>query len=245
MKQVRGSYRWMWLAFAVVALVGLPLLVTRALIGAGVIDTLNVMLDTPVDGAVVYNSTLTVSGQTEGVGNVVMVYVEPSQPTPTFTGYSYAADVINGRFSVDFIPAYDGSPLQMVVSVYRVNDIAREMLKAKSVFILATAAERPDGVYVDVLAPQPGDEAGGDLIGVSGRASGVVGGALTVELSDSNAQIIDTRTITLQTTNLLDDVPWLANLKPRDAKGNAIIRIKGADGTLYQTIPVILSSAAG
>jgi len=129
--------------------------------------------------------------------------------------------------------------------VYRVNDIAREMLKAKSVFILATAAERPDGVYVDVLAPQPGDEAGGDLIGVSGRASGVVGGALTVELSDSNAQIIDTRTITLQTTNLLDDVPWLANLKPRDAKGNAIIRIKGADGTLYQTIPVILSSAAG
>jgi len=234
-----------WLAFAVVALVGLPLLVIRGLIGAGVIDTLSVKLDTPAQGTVVYASSLTVSGQTEGVGSAVMVYVEPSILTPTFTGYSYAPEVVDGRFSVDFIPAYDGPPLQMVVRVYGVSDVERETLKAESTFILATVAERPAGMYVDVLTPQPGDEAGGDVIGVSGRASGVVGGVLTVVLVDSNAAVMDTQTVTLQTANLLDDVPWQANLKPGDGKGNAIIRVIGADGTVYQTIPVILSSAAG
>jgi len=216
-------YRWLWLAFAVVVVVGLPLLVIRALIGAGIIDTLSVMLNTPTRGAVVYDSILTVSGQTEGVGNAVMIYVEPSQASPTFPGYSYASEVVDGRFSVDFIPAYNGSPLEMVVRVYGVNDVARETLKAESVFVLATSDERPDGVYVDVLTPQPGDEVGGDVIGVSGRASGIMGGVLTVTLVDSNAVVMDTQTVTLQVVNLLDDVPWQANLKPADGKRNAII----------------------
>lgn len=245
MTKLRQSYRWVWLAFAVIALVGLPLLVVRALIGAGVIDTLVVTLETPAAGTVVYTSTLTVSGQTEGVASAVMVWVQPVQTTPTFTGYTDVAPVVDGRFSVQFIPAYDGPPLEMVVRVYAMNDEQRATPKAESQFILASVAERPEGTYVDVLTPQTSDEVGGDEIGVSGRASGVPDETLIVTLTDSNGVTIDTQTIQLPVTNALDDVPWAVGLKPGATIGNAVIRVSGTDGTLYHTIPVIVSTAAG
>lgn len=245
MTKLRQSYRWVWLAFAVIAVIGLPLLVMRALVGAGVIDTLVVTLETPATGAVVYASTLSVSGRTEGVANAVLVVVEPVQPSVTFTGYTDTAPVVDGRFTVQFIPAYDGPPLEMAVRVYPSNDVERQNLKAEASFILASIAERPAGSYVDVLTPQPSDEVGGDEIGVSGRASGVVSGTLVVVLVDSNGAVLDTQNVVIPTANQLDDVPWMVGLKPAGAEGNAIIRVSDSDGTLYHTIPVILSEAAG
>lgn len=245
MKRLRGSYRWAWLIFAVVALVGLPALVIRSLMVAGVIDTLTVTLETPAPGAVVYASTLTVTGRTEGFASAVWVEAVPLEPSATFTGYREAAPLVDGRFTLQFIPAYDGVPVPMAVRVYAVTDAERQTPKAEAEFTLASSAERPDGVYVDVLSPQTGDEAGGDLIRVEGRASGVPSGALVVELVDSNGQTLDSQTVTLRAANLLDDVPWQAALNPGEVAGSAIINVRGADGTPYQTVPVTLSAAAG
>lgn len=245
MTKIRGAYRWAWLAFAVIAIVGLPLLVMRALVGAGIIDTLTVTLESPATGTVVYASTLTISGRTEGVADAVLIVVEPVQPSPTFIGYNDTARVIDGKFNTQLIPAYDGPPVEMVVRVYGVNDSERQTVKAESTLILASIADRPEGVYVDVLSPQVSDGVGGDEIGVNGRASGVPDGTLIIELVNSNGGVVDTQTLILPVSNLLDDVPWSIGLKPASTTGNAIVRITGADGTIYHNIPVVVSEAAG
>jgi hypothetical protein len=189
---------------------------------------------------------LTVRGTTEGIASAVVVEVVPVVPSATFAGYTDLAPLtVDGRFAVQFVPTYDGPPVEMLARVYAVNDTARTAPKAEARFTLAALADRPTGEYVDVLTPLEGVEVGGDLIEVSGRASGVAGGTLTVELVDSAGTTLDTVTLELPTDNLLDDVPWSAALRPAGVTGSALVRVSGADGLVYRTIPVVLSSAAG
>lgn len=239
-----ARYRRMWLLFAVVAALGLPALVIRTLMLTGVIDTLSVRLETPADGAVIYASTLTVAGVTEGVGSAVFVEVVPAQPSATFIGYRDMPAVVDGRFVVQFVPSYDGPPIEMQVRVFNANDSARQTPKAAASFVLASVAERPDGAYIDILMPAAGDPVGGDEVGVRGRASGLAEGVLTVELVDSAGAVLDSQTVRLAAANPLDDVPWQVGLKPNGGSGSALVRVRAA-GLPEQVVPVVLSDAAG
>jgi hypothetical protein len=109
---------------------------------------------------------------------------------------------------------------------------------------LAASEHRPDGVYAYVIAPIDGGQVGGDVIQVTGRASGLADTAVMVTLTDSAGQVLAAQEIAPGSPYALDEVPWTAELPRGDYSGNAVIRMTYGP-EVSESLAVLITEAAG
>jgi hypothetical protein len=201
-----------------------------------------VTLDSPPDGAIVYSSALTVAGTTQGVNNGGFVAILTDASGAVIARHN--APERDSDFSFEMIHGYSGQPTTVTLTVIAADAPDDPPYLTRSV-TLAALAHRPEGVYVDVLTPQMGDEIGGDEFDVRGRSSGLEDRAFMVELVGGDGAVIDAVEVVLPPGYVTDDLPWQAVIDPGEATGSAIVRVIGRDGTEYGLVPVVLSAAAG
>lgn len=201
-----------------------------------------ITLDSPPDGAIIYSSALTVAGTAQGVnsGGFIVAVADASGAVIA----RHNAPERDAAFSFEMIHGYNGEPAPVTLKV-TAADAPDDPAYLTRAFTLAGMEHRPEGVFVDVLTPQMGDEIGGDEIDVRGRASGLEDRAFTVELVGGDGAVIDSAEVVLPPGYIADDLPWQAVLNPGETTGSAIVRVVDSDGTEYGLVPVVLSSAAG
>jgi hypothetical protein len=201
-----------------------------------------VTLDSPPDGAIIYSSALTVAGTAQGVNSGGFI-VTVTDSAGRVIARKAAADR-DSAFEYELVHGYSGEPIPVSVTVTDADAPADPPYATRSI-TLASIEHRPDGIYVDVLAPQLGDEIGGDEIQVHGRASGLAERTFTVELVGGDGAVITSAAVTLPPGYVADDLPWSAALQPGEATGSALVRVVAPDGAELSIVPVVLSQAAG
>lgn len=201
-----------------------------------------VTLDAPPDDTIVYSSALTVAGTTQGINSGGLIVTVTDAAGGVIARHTVVER--DAAFMFEMIHGYSGEPMPVTLTVSAADAPDDPPYMTRHV-TLAAMAHRPEGVYVDVLTPQLGDEMGGDAIDVRGRASGLEDRAFRVELVGGDGAVIDAVEVGLPAGYVADDMPWRAALNPGDATGSAIVRVVGRDGTVFTLVPVVLSSAAG
>lgn len=201
-----------------------------------------VALISPPDGTVIYSSVVTVAGEARGINRGGLIITVTGADGVVLTQQTLA--VREGGFEVELIHPYVGPPIEANVSI-TAADAPGDAPYATASVTLASIEHRPEGAYVDVAVPQPGDEVGGDEIGVQGRASGLSERAFSVVLIGDNGAEIDRAEVLLPPSYVADELPWQAALSPGSAAGSALVQIVSSQGDVLHTIPVVLSGAAG
>ncbi len=201
-----------------------------------------ITLVSPPDGAIIYSSALTISGTAQGINGGGFI-ITVSDATGGLLTQKTALER-DSAFNYELLHGYSGEPTAVTVRL-TAADAPNDPPYATVYVTLASLEHRPEGVYVDISTPGLGDEIGGDVIAVQGRASGLQDPAFSVELVGSDGAVIDSVQITLPPSYIADDLPWSTALSPGATTGSAIIRVMAADGTQLAFVPVILSSAAG
>lgn len=201
-----------------------------------------IALISPPDGAIIYSSALTISGTAQGVNSAGFIITVSDANADLLT--QKAAPERDSTFSYELLHGYSGEPTAVTVTL-TAADAPNDPPYATVHVTLASLEHRPEGVYVDISTPGLGDEIGGDVIAVQGRASGLQNPVFSVELVGSDGAVIDSEQITLPPSYIADDLPWSTALSPGTTTGSAIIRVMAADGTQLVFVPVILSAAAG
>ena len=201
-----------------------------------------IMLDSPPDGAIIYSSTLAVSGTAQGINSGGFITTVTDASGAVIARHQAAER--DRPFLFEMVHGYSGEPAPVTLTV-TAADAPDDPPYVTRTFTLAAMEHRPEGVYVDILTPQMGDEIGGDEIDVRGRMSGLEDRRFTVELVGGDGAVIDEAEILLPPGYIADDLPWQAVLNPGEATGSAIVRVTGSDGTEYGLIPVVLSAAEG
>lgn len=201
-----------------------------------------VKLASPPPDTIVYSSAVTVAGVAEGVnaGGFIITLTDA-------TGAVLArrtAPEHDLPFSYELIHGYSGEPTSATLTI-TAADAPDDPPYASVQIMLAALAHRPEGTYAYIISPEAGDEIGGDKIEVHGRISGVSAPSFAVELLNSNGTIIDSVIVTLPASYIADDLPWRAELNPKEETGSAILQIIGPDGAPIHSVPVVLSTAAG
>lgn len=202
----------------------------------------SIVLQSPPDGAIIYSSALTVAGTAAGVNSGGFIITVTDETGAVLTRKD--APDRDAPFSYELIHGYSGQPAVVTITL-TAADAPEEPPYATTQVMLASLEHRPEGAYLDVLAPLQGEELGGDEITVHGRASGLAAPTFTVELVGSDGAVIASQVVTLPPSYIADDLPWQAMLKPAATTGSALIRISAPDGAVLATVPVVLSAAAG
>ncbi|MBK9124507.1 MAG: hypothetical protein IPM16_15515 [Chloroflexi bacterium] len=201
-----------------------------------------VTLVSPPNGTVIYSSVVTVAGDAQGVNSGGLIVTVAVADGVVLT--QQAVDARDGGFEIELVHPYAGPPTEATVSI-TAADAPDDPPYATASVTLASIEHRPEGTYIDVAVPQPGDEVGGDEIGVQGRASGLSERTFSVVLVGDDGAEIDRAEVTLPPSYLADELPWQAALTPGGATGSVLVQIITAQGDVLHTIPVILSGAAG
>lgn len=206
--------------------------------GTGAVDIL-----LPQNGSIIYAEAIQISGRLDGAAQQFAIrLVTPDDETITET----TLDTQPGDWSVELAHGYTGDPTE--VEIQAVSS-AGDVYDAATI-LLSDVSNRIEGSFALIHLPLDGDTVGGDMIPVQGRASGIAGDQLTVELVDSSNTVIDTQIVTLNNPYVIDEVPWQADLALNEATGAATIRVSAPDvesGEMieYDRIAVVLSEAAG
>lgn len=201
-----------------------------------------ITLDSPPDGAIIYASALTVAGTAQGINSGGFIATVTDAAGEVIARHN--APERDTNFSFELIHGYNGEPAPVTLTV-TAADAPDDPPYVTRMVTLAALDHRPEGIYVDMLTPQMGDEIGGDEIDVRGRVSGLEARAFVVELVGGDGAVIDSVEVVLPQGYLTDDLPWQAAIDPGEATGSAILRVVGRDGTQYALVPVVLSAAAG
>lgn len=206
-----------------------------------------VTLNNPPDGTVIYASTLYAAGTSADLpGSRFLLRLEDAEGASIAETNVMTGD--EGAWSVELVHGYTGDPTEATLLALPVPDSATgeapDGQYAAVTLLLSGIEHRPEGMYLDIAFPTDGAEAGGDLIQVEGRLSGM-GGALTVELVGSDGAVLDSKTVDIANPYQVDDLPWSAELAPGEFTGSAVINVRLADSELADSVPIILSSAAG
>lgn len=201
-----------------------------------------ITLVSPPDGAIIYSSTLTISGEAKGLNSGGFVITVTGTDGSILT--RKVAPERDAEFEYELLHGYTGEPTAAILSL-TAADAPDDPPYVSVNLTLASLEHRPEGSYVDILTPSLGDEIGGDVILVQGRASGLATPTFTVELVGSDSIVVDAVEVVLPPGYVADDLPWNVALSPGTTTGSAIIRVVDSDGAQLSVVPVVLSSAAG
>lgn len=205
-----------------------------------------VTLTNPPDSAVIYASTLYAAGTSVDLPDSrFLLRLEDAEGASIAETTVTAAE--DGAWTVELVHGYTGDPTEATLLALPIPNpstgAAPKGQYAAATLLLSGIEHRPEGMFLDILFPTEGAEAGGDSIQVEGRISGM-GGALTVELMSSDGVVLDSQTIEVANPYQVDDLPWSAELTPGEFVGSAVINVSLGD-SLSDSVPIILTSAAG
>ncbi len=202
-------------------------------------------IEFPPDGAVIFAESLHLAGTSAGVETFVIQLVDVNETIITATTITPAAD---GRWQTEVVHGYTGEPTEVNILALPAADDTRDYDIAT--IILTDISNRPQGVFGAIFSPFDGATVGGDTIEVTGTASGLFEGTMQLELTDVDGTLISTMVVTVFNPNLIDEIPWTADLPTSGYLGEATIRaysVDMADGSedLIGQVTITLTDAAG
>ena len=155
--------------------------------------------------------------------------------------------VENGQWTYEIANPHTGDPVELAVNALPAAGGGE--LDSSSV-VLATEAQRPDGVFGTLLSPIEGETVGGESIPVSGTASGLFEGTMNLGLETPDGEEISGIVITVENPGMMDEVPWQADLATNGYRGPAVLRAyyhSARDGTVMTlaTVSITVAEAAG
>ena len=198
-----------------------------------------VNITAPPSGSIIYAESIRISGEVLGSPQAFSIrLLTPDEQVITETD----VDAQPGEWQVELVHGFTGTPTEVEIMATGADGTVLDT----STVLLSDVSNRPEGSIATITLPLDGDTVGGDVIPVQGRASGIEGGLLTLQLVDSADNVIDSETMNLLNPFVIDDVPWQADLERRDATGSATIRLLSADeANEFDRVAVTLSEAAG
>ncbi len=204
----------------------------------------SVTIQTPQTGAMIYSPTLYLSGAANLPSNQFRLTVINALDE---TLLDTLITVQDGRWSYDMPNAPTGDPIEVTISALPATGGLD--LDTVSV-VLASEAQRPAGVYGAILAPFEGDTVGGEIIPVSGTASGLFEGALNVDLTKPDGTIISGIVLTVENPGMIDEVPWQTEISTSNYRGPAVLHAyyhSAKDGTpvTLAKVAITVAEAAG
>ncbi len=177
-----------------------------------------VTIDHPPNSAVIYAEVLFIGGSIAQDTAFTLQIMTVDDEIIAETQVNATA----GNWTVELMHGYTGDPTEVVIQAMQ-----DDTLLASTAILLTDVSYRPEGVYGSILLPENGSEAGGDMILVSGRASGV--DTLLVEVIGDDDQVIGSQVVILMNPYFIDEVPWEAALNVTGYTGQAVIRVTADD----------------
>ncbi len=204
----------------------------------------NVSIEMPLDGAVIYSEVFVLRGTAQGVDTFQLLITDTADETIARA----MVDVEDGQWAVNIPHTYNGEPTEAIISALPTNASVAGDYDLVSI-ILSSIDNRPDGVFGSIISPIDESVVGGDFIPISGNASGLFEGTFILAL-ENEGEIISQLVMTHNNPNLIDDMPWSADLQTNDYTGEATIRMyyqDARDGTevTLDSVVITISQIAG
>jgi hypothetical protein len=205
-----------------------------------------VTITQPQTGAIIYGPTVYLAGTAENV------------PTGKFRLTAMTADdqplfdasitVENGAWSYEAPNTRTGDPVELTISALPNGETGPD-LDIVSI-MLSNESQRPEGVFGSFTSPFDGDTVGGEVIPISGTASGLFEGNLNIGLEKPDGEIISGIVLTVTNPGIMDEVPWQADIPTNNYRGPAVLRAyyhSAKDGSVVTlaTLSLMVADAAG
>lgn len=188
----------------------------------------------PEDGSIIYSEALTISG-TATTSDFTLKLIGPDeQVIAQVAGQA-------GDWKVELIHAYNGEPIEVNILAVPI-DTETGIDYDIATILLANIDSRPEGIFASITSPAEDDTIGGEMIQISGMASGLQ--TLFIALIGSNGTVINSQDVTVHNPYMIDDMPWTAELVTNGYTGSAEIHI--ADGqNIISSITITITAEAG
>lgn len=200
---------------------------------------------TPPQGAVVYSEVLNISGIVSGLpGDTFMLTLAGPDDETIARAVIHAADE---EWRIELPHSYIGEPVEASLIARPADPLVSEIY-AQQTIALAGLSYRPEGMFGSITFPVEGSTAGGETLLITGSASGVPEGALTVDLIAEDGQTVTRTYAATVNPYLIDDMPWSAELGTQGYTGPAAIQISAQnDNTIIPLaqIQIMIDTAAG
>ncbi len=204
----------------------------------------NINITNPLTGSSIFAEALYVAGTAEGIPGDAFHLRVVTVDEVILAETEVSSD--NGRWSVELIHEYDGTPTEALLIA---EDANGNQYDAESVLI-ASLDNRPQGTFGVILSPQEGSVVGGDQIEVMGTGSGLFENTLILQLAEPGGEIITEVILTLENPYFVDERVWVTDVDTNGHTGPTILRISYQDAESGEFITldenaIMLSVAAG
>jgi hypothetical protein len=205
-----------------------------------------VTITQPQSGAIIYGPTVYLAGTAENVpGNRFRLTAMTADDQPLF---DTSIIVENGQWSYEAPNTRTGDPVELTISALP-DKASGPDLDIVSI-MLSNESQRPEGVFGSFTSPFDGDTVGGEVIPISGTASGLFEGNLNIGLEQPDGTVISGIVITVMNPGIMDEVPWQADMPTNGYRGPAVLRAyyhSAKDGSVVtlSTLSITVADAAG
>jgi hypothetical protein len=190
----------------------------------------------PQDGATIYSEVLIISG-TATTPDFALKLVAPDETIIAQTTIQSQADT----WQIELVHSYNGEPIEVNVSAVPIDTNITTEYDTLTI-VLSRIENRPEGIFGSITSPSEGGTVGGEVIPISGMASGL--SEISLALIGSDGANIDSRDVALYNPYLVDDMPWTAELATNGYLGDAKIRITNNENSI-SSVDVKITSEAG
>lgn len=153
-----------------------------------------------------------------------------------------------GNWALELAHGHEGEPSEYAAIALPANPETFGDYAMTS-FIIAEESYRPDGTYGILLQPSPEEVVGGDVIPVTGTASGLFENTLVLTLAH-NERVIAQEILTLNNPYFIDEIIWTVDMPTNNYAGPATLTISytnaesGAE-IILDSVTFFLSEIAG
>lgn len=203
----------------------------------------------PQSGAIIYAETLYLTGTADNLPDEGFRLQVITDNDETLMETVVTPPDERDNWTTEVAHEYDGDPIQaQVLALPADSDITIEY--DRETIVISSQDNRPEGVFGSVTLPTDDATVGGDVIPVSGTASGLFENTLIVTLTASDGTQLDEEILTITNPYFIDEVNWSTELNTDDYTGPATVRayyISAQDGEeiTLDEVDVMLSMAAG
>jgi hypothetical protein len=198
-----------------------------------------VTITTPAEGTLIYSEVLRISGTAEGLpdGRFRLRLSATSDETLA----SRTVTVADSRWQVDLLHGYADVPSEVLIGAYPLDSSS----EAYDLVIIALGGldYRPEGRYAAFTLATT--TLGGDVMPVSGIASGFGESPLLLRLLDPAGDLISEASIFVDDPYHVNEIPWSTDLERNAYTGDALLELRDGAGQLLDSQDVTIEAAAG
>jgi hypothetical protein len=199
----------------------------------------------PLDGSVIYSEVLHLSGTASSTPNFLLRLVGPDDTTIS----EATVQVQGSNWEVELAHGYDGEPIEVTVLALPTDARTSGDYDIATIALSSINNRQPD-IFGSITAPLGDGTVGGEIIPVSGTASGLPENTLSVALIGADGTVIDSQNVVVVNPYFIDDMPWAVDLSTNGYTGLARIRASSqnpADGSeiILGSVNVTVTAEAG